>query len=151
MLLSYGVGKDSWESVGLQEDQPVNPKGNQSWIFIGSTDAEAEAPILWPPDAKSRLIRKDPDAGKDWRQEELGDGRGWDGWMVSLTQRTCMCLSKLWELVRDREAWHASVHEVAKSWTGLGDWTEYKKCNVSLIILYWLHVEMAIVWIYWVK
>ena len=51
----------------------VNPKGNQSWIFIGRTDAEAEAPILWPPDAKSWLIRKDPDAGKDWRQEENGD------------------------------------------------------------------------------
>ena len=50
----------------------VNPKGNQSWIFIGRTDAEAEAPILWPPDANSQLIRKDPDAGKDWRQEEMG-------------------------------------------------------------------------------
>ena len=51
---------------------PVNPKGNQSWIFIGRTDAEAETPILWPPDVKSQLIRKDPDAGKDWRQEEKG-------------------------------------------------------------------------------
>ena len=52
--------------------KPVNPKGNQSWIFIGRSDAEAETPILWPPDAKSRLIRKDPDAGKDWRQKEKG-------------------------------------------------------------------------------
>ena len=49
--------------------QPVNPEGNQSWILIGRTDAEAEAPILWPPDAKSRLVGKDPDAGKDWEQE----------------------------------------------------------------------------------
>ena len=54
------------------EIQPVHPKGNQSWIFIGRTDAKAEAPILWPPDVKSWLIGKDPDAGKDWRQEEKG-------------------------------------------------------------------------------
>ena len=55
-----------------KEIKPVNVKGNQSWIFIGRTDAEAEIPILWPPDEKSQLIRKDPDAGKDWRQEEKG-------------------------------------------------------------------------------
>ena len=67
MLLNCGVGEDSWESLEHQGDQPVNPKGNQPWIFIGRTDAEAEAPILWPPDAKSPLIGKDPDAGKDWR------------------------------------------------------------------------------------
>ena len=53
-----------------KEIKPVNPKGNQPWIFIGRTDAEAEAPVLWPPDVKSRLIGKDPDAGKDWRQKE---------------------------------------------------------------------------------
>ena len=52
--------------------QPVNPKGNQSWIFIGRTDAEAETPILWPPDVKNWVIWKDPDAGKDWRQKEQG-------------------------------------------------------------------------------
>ena len=60
----------------------------ESWIFIGKTDAEAEAPILWPSDAENWLIGKDPDAGKDWRQEEKGDDRGWDGWMASLTQWT---------------------------------------------------------------
>ena len=58
--------------LNYKETKPVNPKGNQSWIFIGRTDAEAEAPILQQPDAKNRLIRKDPDAGKDWRQEEKG-------------------------------------------------------------------------------
>ena len=58
--------------VYIYEIQPVHPKGNQSWIFIGRTDAEAETPILWPPDAKNRLTGKDPDAGKDWRQEEKG-------------------------------------------------------------------------------
>ena len=63
--------------------QPVHPKGNQSWIFTGRTDVEAEAPILWPPDVNSWLIWKDPDAGKDWRQEEKGiDNRGWDGHVI---------------------------------------------------------------------
>ena len=72
MLLSSGVGEDSWESLGLQGDQTSHPEGNQSWIFIGRTDAEAEAPILGPPNVKNWPIGKDPDAGKDWRQEEKG-------------------------------------------------------------------------------
>ena len=67
MLLNCDVGEDTWEMI-----KPVNPEGNQPWIFIWRTDAEAEAPILWPPDVKSQLIRKDPDAGKDWRQEKKG-------------------------------------------------------------------------------
>ena len=67
--------------------QPVHPKENQSWIFTGRTDAEAETPILWPPDVKNWLIWKDPDAGKDWRWEEKDD-RGWNDWMASLTQWT---------------------------------------------------------------
>ena len=71
MLLNCGVGEDSWKFLGLQGDQTSHPKGNQSWIFI-RTDAEAEAPILWPPDAKKWLIGKDPDAGKDWGQKEKG-------------------------------------------------------------------------------
>ena len=72
MLLNCGVGGDSWEFLGLQGDQTVNPRGNQSWIFIGRTDAEAEAPILWPPDVKNWLIGKDPGAWKDWRHKEKG-------------------------------------------------------------------------------
>ena len=73
MLLNCGVGEDSWESLGLQwYKKPVHPKGNRSWIFIGTTDAEAEAPILWPPDAKNWLTGKDPDVGKDWKREEKG-------------------------------------------------------------------------------
>ena len=71
-----------------KEIKPVNPKGNQPWIFIGRTDAEAEAPILWPPDAKSQLTGKDPYAGKDWGQEEKGKTEDWHGRMVSLTQWT---------------------------------------------------------------
>ena len=70
MLLNCGIGEDSWESLGLQGIQPVHPKGNQFWIFFGRTDAEGETPVLWLHDAKSWLIWKDPDAGKDWRQEE---------------------------------------------------------------------------------
>ena len=87
-----------------KEIQPVHPKGNQFWIFIGRTDAEAETPILWPPDAKNWLLGKDPDAGKDWGQRGgEWDDRGWDGWMAPVTQWTWV-LSKFCELVMDREA-----------------------------------------------
>ena len=72
MLLNCGVGEDSWESLGLQGDLTSLSKGNQSWLFIGTTDAKAETPILWPPNVKNWLTGKDPDAGKDWRQEEKG-------------------------------------------------------------------------------
>ena len=72
MLLNYGVGEDSESHLNCKEIHTVHPKGNQSWIFIGRTDAEAETPILWPSDVKNWLIGKDPDAGKDWRQEKKG-------------------------------------------------------------------------------
>ena len=72
MLLNYGVGEDSWESLGLQGDLTVHPKGDQSWVFIVKTDVEAETPVLWPSDAKNWLLGEDHDAGKDWRQEEKG-------------------------------------------------------------------------------
>ena len=116
-----------------KEIKPVNPKGNQSWIFIGRTDAEAEDPTLWPPDAKSRLTGKDPIAGKDWRQEEKAV-TGWDGWMASLTQ--WMSLSKLWEMVKDREAWHAAVHGVTKCWTQLSDWTTNQVMHTFLYLYF---------------
>ena len=70
MLLNGGVGEESWESLDCKKIQPVHPKGDQPWVFIGRTDVEAEIPILWPPDAKSWLIWKDSDAGQDWGQEE---------------------------------------------------------------------------------
>ena len=76
-----------------KEIKPVNPKGNQPWIFIERTDGEVEAPILGLPDVKSWLIGKDPDAGKDWRQERKGDNRGWDGWIASLTWWTWVSAS----------------------------------------------------------
>ena len=123
MLLNCGVGEDSWESLGLQEIQPVHPKGGQSWVFIGRTDAEAETPILWLPDAKSWLIWKDPDAGKDWGQEEKGTTE--DEMVGCITDSMDMSLGELLELVIDREPWHATVNGVAKSLMGLSDWTDW--------------------------
>ena len=108
--------------LDCKEIQPVHPKGNQSWMFIGRTDAEAETPVLWPRDAKRWLIGKDPDAGTDWRQEEKGTTE--DKIVDGITDLMDMSLSRLRELVMDREASRAAVQWVAKSWTWLSDGTE---------------------------
>ena len=105
-----------------KEIQPLHPKGDQSWVFIGRTDVEAETPILWLPDAKSWLIWKDPDAGKDWRWEEKGITE--DEMVECITDSVDIGLGKLRELVMDREVWRAAVHGLAKSQTWLSNWTE---------------------------
>ena len=109
--------------LDCKEIKPVNIKGNQCWIFMGGADAEDEAPILRPRDAERWLIGKDPHTGKDWRQEEKGTTEGemvgWHHWLSGQAPG----LSKLQEMVKDREAWHAAVHGVSKSQIRLRGWT----------------------------
>ena len=150
-------------SLDSKEIQPVHPKGDKSWIFTGRTDVEAETPILWPPDAKSWLIWKDPDAGKDWRQEEEGDNRGLDGWMPSPTQCT-------WVWVGSRSWWWTGnpgvlqsmglqrvgndwVTELTESWLPFCNCLKVYKTDlvlVSLLIHNEKHISMPSLSTYWV-
>ena len=137
MLFNCGVEKTLESPLDCKEIQPVHPKGDQSWVFIRRTDAEAETPVLWPPHAKSWLIGKDPDAGRDWGQVEKGT-TGWDGWMASLTWWA-------WAWVNSkRESWwwtgrpgvlrFMGSQRVGHNWeTELTDWRrdKLKKSNIS--------------------
>ena len=139
---SQRVGHDwatelDWTDMYCKEIQPVHPKGDQSWVFVGRTVAETETPIFWPPDVKSWLIGKDPDAGRDWRWEEKGmtedEIAGWHHHSMG------MSLSKLRELVMDREAWRAVIHGVTKSQTRLSDWTELNWTELLYVFKCSLH------------
>ena len=126
--------------LDCKEIQPVHPKGDQSWVFTGRTHVEAETPKLWPPDAKSWLTGKDPDAGKDWWQEGKGTTEnemvGWHHWLNG------MGLGGLWELVMDREAWCAMIYGVAMSQTWLSEWTELNWTELmgldAMILVFWM-------------
>ena len=117
-----------------KEIKPVNPKGNQWWIFTGRTDAGAESTILWPPDAKNWLIRKDPDPGKYWRWEEKGKTEDEVvGWNHQLNGHEFE--QTLGDSERDRAAWCAAVHEVAKSQTQLTKGTiTTNVCSVTVVM-----------------
>ena len=149
MLFYCGVDK-TLESTLNCKIKPVNSKGNQSWVFIGRTDVEAETPILWPPDAKNWLIWKEPDAGRDWEQEEKGmtedEMAGWYHWLDG-------CESELWELVMDKEAWRGEIHGVAKSRTRLSNQSDLilfgiiQKRRENMMI--WIEMNKLLAWCSW--
>ena len=144
MLLNCGAGEDSWESLVGKEIKPVNPKGNQPWIFIGRTDAEAETPILWPPDTKSQLIGKDPDTGKDWGQKAKGATEDemveWHHWLNehefeqtsgdSNRQGILTCCSS-WGRKELDTTWWPNTHTQTRQRTDL--WTQWGKEREGLI------------------
>ena len=141
-----GAGEDSWEPLGQKEIKPVNPKGNQPWIFMGRT--KAEAPILWPPDVKSWLTGKDPDAGKDWRQKK-GVAASVILSKDLIPDSMNMNLSKLLEMVKDREAWRATVLGSQRVRQDLV--IEGQQWSIQLWIRNIIFQYFFIIWLLWIK
>ena len=119
-FLTVVLEKTIESPLHCKEIQPVHPKGDQSWVFIGRTDVKAETPTLWPPDVKSWLICKTLMLGKIGGRRSRGRQRV--RWLDGFTDSIVMSLRKLRELVKNREAWRAVVHGVTKSQTWLSDW-----------------------------
>ena len=133
--------------VDSKEIESVNPKGNQSWVFTGRTDAKAKAPVLWSPDTKNQSMEKTLMLGKI-------EGRGRKGqqgmrWLDGITDWMDMSFIKLQEIVKDRKAWHPAVHGIIKSWIGLSDWQKQQSKLPALefyIIKLWVPVWMRPDW-----
>ena len=135
-------------SLDCKEIQPIHLKGKQSWIFIGRTDAEAETPILWPPDAKSWLIGKDPDAGKDWRQEEKGTTEDEMGWMASLTQWTWVWVNSgsQWWTGRPGMLQPMGSQRVGHDWVTELNWKRSLPFSLLLLLLLPFQVPTFLSW-----